>query len=165
MFSYTYIYSVMSTISKLINPSTFLHHHHVCVCVRVRLCWDHLRSTVLESFQYNITINYDHHAALWVSQTYSSCITETSHTLTHLRFPHLPVPTLLTISMNLTFWDFTCKWGPAVFVLLCLAHLLQIMSSRGLPVALVIKNPLAIQETQEIRVQALGQEDPLKEEM
>ena len=41
--------------------------------------------------------------------------------------------TLLTISMNLTFLDFTCKWDHAVFVFLCLAYLLQIMSSRGLP--------------------------------
>ena len=48
-------------------------------------------------------------------------------------FPHLPVPALLTISMNLAFWDFTCKWDPAVFVFLCLAHSLRIMSSRGLP--------------------------------
>ena len=31
--------------------------------------------------------------------------------------------------------------------------------------ALVIKNPLAIQETQEIRVQALGREDPLEKGM
>ena len=35
--------------------------------------------------------------------------------------------------MNLTFWEFTCKWDHAVFVFLCLAHLLQITSSRGLP--------------------------------
>ena len=41
--------------------------------------------------------------------------------------------TLLTISMNLTFLDFTCKWDHAVFVFLCLAYLLKIMSSRGLP--------------------------------
>ena len=35
--------------------------------------------------------------------------------------------------MNLAFWDFTCKWDPAVFVFLCLAHSLRITSSRGLP--------------------------------
>ena len=35
----------------------------------------------------------------------------------------------------------------------------------GSPVGLVIKNPPATQEKKEIRVQSLGQEDPLEEEM
>lgn len=63
----------------------------------------------------------------------SSFITETSHTLTNIScFPHLPVPALLTISMNLGF-EISHSWDPAVFVFLCLAHSLRIMSSRGLP--------------------------------
>ena len=105
----------------------------MCVCV----CWDHLRSTLLATFQHNMIISYDHHAALWISQTYSSYIIETSHTLTNISVSHtslsLMTTTLLTISMNLTFLDFTCKWDHAVFVFLCLAYLLKIMSSRGLP--------------------------------
>ena len=32
-------------------------------------------------------------------------------------------------------------------------------------VALVVKNPNAVQETQEMRVQSSGQEDPLEEDM
>ena len=103
----------------------------VCVCVCVCVCWDHLRSTLLTSFQYNIIINDDPHAALWVSQAYSFYIIETSRTLTNISLSLMN--TLLTISMNLTIWEFTCKWDHAVFVFLCLAHLLQITSSRGLP--------------------------------
>ena len=73
--------------------------------------------------------------------------------------------TLLIISMKLTFLDFTCEWDYAVFVFLYLAYLLQIMSSGTYQVALVMKNPPAIQETQKVSVQSLGREDPLKEEM
>ena len=40
--------------------------------------------------------------------------------------------TLLTISMKLTFLDFTCEWDYAVFVFLYLPCLLQIMSSGDL---------------------------------
>ena len=90
-------------------------------------------------------ISYDHHAALWITQTYSSYIIETSHTLTNISVSHtslsLMTTTLLTISMNLTFLDFTCKWDHAVFVFLCLAYLLKIMSSRGLPGGTSVKEP------------------------
>ena len=37
----------------------------------------------------------------------------------------------------------------------------QLLDRRGS----VVKNPPAMQETQEMRVQSLGQEDPLEEEM
>ena len=36
---------------------------------------------------------------------------------------------------------------------------------RGFPDDSVVKNPLAMQETQETQVQSLSQEDPLEEEM
>ena len=38
-------------------------------------------------------------------------------------------------------------------------------SYRGFPGGLVVKNPPAMQETQEMRVWSLGQEDPLEKEM
>ena len=43
------IYSAMSTISKLINTSTFSHHHRVCVCVCVCVCVPVLRSPEIYS--------------------------------------------------------------------------------------------------------------------
>ena len=65
----------------------------VCTCMCVCVCGGRLRSALLASFQYNITVNHDHHAALCVSQTHSSFITETSHTLTNISlFPTPPCP-------------------------------------------------------------------------
>ena len=120
---FTHIHSAMSTISTLIThpPSHIIVCAHVCVCVCVCVCacvrvctyvcvclcacvcvctcmcvcvcGGRLRSALLASFQYNITVNRDHHAALCVSQTHSSFITETSHTLTNISlFPTPPCP-------------------------------------------------------------------------
>ena len=43
--------------------------------------------------------------------------------------------------------------------------ILLILGIKGFPGGTVVKNPLPMQEMQEMRVRSLGQEDPLEEEM
>ena len=45
------------------------------------------------------------------------------------------------------------------------SKILHLILAKSFPNGSVVKNPPAMQETQEMQVQSLGQEDPLKEEM
>ena len=42
---------------------------------------------------------------------------------------------------------------------------MSVVQKKGFPCSLVVKNPPAMQETQEMRLRSLGWEDPLEKEM